>query len=56
LVTGVLVGFLISSPSLFNSRSTISTQKKKIAELEASLAEQGAHLGEAKARLEEKDK
>ena len=56
LVTGVIIGFLTSSPSLLKSRSAISTQKKKIAELEASLAEQGTHLGEAKARLEEKDK
>jgi len=56
VVTGVLIGFLTSSPSLLKSWSTISTQKKKIAELEASLAEQGTQLGEAKARLEEKDK
>ena len=56
LVTGVIIGFLTSSPSLLKSRSAISTQKKKIAELEASLAEQGTQLGEAKIRLEEKDK
>ena len=56
LVTGVLIGFLTSSPSLLKNRSAISTQKKKIAELEASLAEQGTQLGEAKVRLEEKDK
>ncbi len=56
LVTGVVIGFLASSPSLLKRRSTISSQKKKIAELEANLAEKDIRLGEAKARLEEKDK
>lgn len=56
LATGVIVGFLTSSPSMLKSRSTISTQKKKIAELEATLAEKEILLGESKARLEERDK
>lgn len=56
LATGVIVGFLTSSPSMLKSRSTISTQKKKIAELEATLAEKEILLGESKARLEEREK
>lgn len=56
LVTGVVVGFLTSSPSMLKNRSTISTQKKKIAELEATLAEKEILLGESKDRLEERDK
>ena len=41
---GVLISFLVSSPSLVKNKLTIRNQRKRIAELEASLAEQKAKL------------
>lgn len=52
LAAGALISALASLPTLLRDKLTIRSQKKKVAELETSLAETKKKLDELQARLE----
>ena len=52
LVVGAVVGLLVSLPGRIRGAWTVSSQKKKLTELEASLADYTRKLDEAQSKLQ----
>jgi putative membrane protein len=51
LALGALIGFLVSMPSSIRSRNEIKSQRKRISDLESSVASQKLKLDEADQKL-----
>jgi len=51
LIAGAVVSILVSSPALIRDKLTIRNQKKRLAELEASLSKHKSQLEEAQQQI-----